>query len=81
MAHMVNKSACNAGDPGSIPGLEDPLEKGMETHVSILAWKISMHRGAWWAAVRRVTKSQTTERLTHLFLKYLIDFAREAIWV
>ena len=22
------ESACNAGDPGSIPGLEDPLEKG-----------------------------------------------------
>jgi len=23
------ESACNAGDPSSIPGLEDPLEKGM----------------------------------------------------
>ena len=22
------ESACNAGDPGSIPGSEDPLEKG-----------------------------------------------------
>ena len=32
--------ACNAGDPGSIPGQEDPLEKGMATHSSILAWKI-----------------------------------------
>ena len=30
--------ACNAGDPGSIPGLEDPLEEGMATHSSILAW-------------------------------------------
>ena len=33
-------SACNAGDPGSIPGWEDPLEKGMATHSSILAWRI-----------------------------------------
>ena len=32
--------ACNAGDPGSIPGWEDPLEKGMATHSSILAWRI-----------------------------------------
>ena len=33
-------SACNAGDPGSIPGLEDPLEKEMATHSSTLAQKI-----------------------------------------
>ena len=33
-------SAYNAGDPGSIPGLEDLLEKAMATHSSILAWKI-----------------------------------------
>ena len=40
-------SACNAGDLGSIPGLgEDPLEEGMATHSSILAWRIPMDRGA-----------------------------------
>ena len=33
------ESACKAGDPGSIPGGEDPLEKGMATHSSILAWR------------------------------------------
>ena len=27
-------------DTGSIPGSEDPLEKGMATHSSILAWRI-----------------------------------------
>ena len=27
-------------DPGLIPGWEDPLEKGMATHSSILAWRI-----------------------------------------
>ena len=35
------ESACNVGDPGSIPGLERPLEKGMATHFSILAWRIT----------------------------------------
>ena len=34
------ESACNGGVLGLIPGLEDPLEKGMETHSSILAWRI-----------------------------------------
>ena len=34
------ESACSAGDPGSISGWEDPLEKEMATHSSILAWKI-----------------------------------------
>ena len=33
------ESACNAGDLGSIPGWEDPLEKGIAIHSSILAWK------------------------------------------
>ena len=36
-------------------GQEDPLEKGMATHCSILAWRIRMDRGAWWAAVHGVT--------------------------
>ena len=34
------ESACSAGDPGSVPGLGDPLEESMATHSSILAWRI-----------------------------------------
>ena len=40
------ESACKARDPGLIPGWgrspggEDPLEKEMATHSSILAWRI-----------------------------------------
>ena len=34
------ESACNAGDPGLIPGGEDPLEKEVATHSGILAWEI-----------------------------------------
>ena len=110
MAQLV-ESACNAGDPGSIPGSgrspgegigyplqyswaflvvqlvksppamcetlvqflrwEDPLEEGMATHSSILAWRISMDRGAGWATVHGVAKSpDTAERLstTHCYL-------------
>ena len=41
--------------------LEDPLEKGTATHSSILAWRISMSRGAWWATVHGVAESDMTE--------------------
>ena len=34
------ESTYNVGDLGSIPGLEDPLEKGKATYSSILAWRI-----------------------------------------
>ena len=44
-------------------GWEDPLEEGLETHSSILAWRILMDRGAWrgagWARIHGVAKSQT----------------------
>ena len=40
-------------------GWEDPLEEGMATHSSILAWRIPMDRGNWRAAVHVVTKSRT----------------------
>ena len=36
----VKASAGNAGDPGSSLTREDPLEKEMATHSSILAWRI-----------------------------------------
>ena len=93
------ESACNAGDPGSIPesgrspgegigylfqyswaslvaqmvknlsamwetwvrslSWDDPLEEGMVTHSSILAWRICMDRGTWQATVHGVKKSWT----------------------
>jgi len=54
------------GDLGLIPGLdpwsrEDPLEAGMATHSSVLAWRIPVDRGAWQAAVHGVTELDTTE--------------------
>ena len=37
---MVKDPAANAGDVGLIPGWEDPLEKEMAIHSSILARRI-----------------------------------------
>ena len=34
------ESACNAGDPGSISGSKNSLEKKMATHSCILTWRI-----------------------------------------
>ena len=42
-------------------GQEDPLEKGMATHSSILAWRIPLEREAWWDTVHGVTESDTTD--------------------
>jgi len=43
--------ACKAGDAGLILGQEDPLEKEMATHSSILP-----DRGAWRATVLGIPK-------------------------
>ena len=60
------EQSCQSGDvknAGLIPGLrEDPLEEGMATYSSILAWRISMDRGAWWAISHRVAKSWTCSK-------------------
>ena len=42
-------------------GGEDPLEMGMATHSSILAWRVPMDRGAWRATVHGVANSQTQQ--------------------
>ena len=40
-------------------GWEDPLEEGMATHSSTLAWRIPKDRGAWRTTVHGVAKSWT----------------------
>ena len=63
---MVKNLPANAGnrDVGSMPGQEDPLEKGMASHSSILAWRIPWTEepgGLQSMGSQRVT----TEQLTH----------------
>ena len=40
----------------------------MATYPSILAWRIPMDRGAWWATVQGVTELDMTEQLTQYSL-------------
>ena len=41
-------------------GREDPLEKKIAAHSSILAWKNPMDSGAWWATVHGVSELDMT---------------------
>ena len=55
-------------------GWEDPLEKEMATHSSILALENPMDRGAWRATVHRVTKSWTRlSDFTFFTFTYLLE--------
>ena len=55
-------------------GQDDPLQEGMATHSSILAWSIPMDRGAWWATVHGIAKSQTWWATKHstayIYIRY-----------
>ena len=57
---VLKNLPANAGDMW-VPSLgqDDPLEEGMATHSSILAWKNPMDREAWQATGHGVAKSQT----------------------
>ena len=62
VASVAKNLPANAGDirdSNLIPGSGRSLEEVMATHISILARRIPMERGACWAAVQRATKSQT----------------------
>ena len=53
------ESACNAGDPGSIPGLRRSSGEGNGNPLQYSCLENPMDRGAWWATVHGVAKSQT----------------------
>ena len=53
------ESACSAGDLGQSLGWEDPLEEGMATHSSILAWRIA------WAEEPGGLQSMGLKRVGH----------------
>ena len=47
---VKNPSAMQGQEFNPLGG-EDPLEEGLTSHSSMLAWRLPMDRGAWWAAV------------------------------
>ena len=59
---MVKNPPANAGDvrdPGSIPGLRRSPGGGHGNPLQYSCLQNPMDRGAWWATVHRVEKSQT----------------------
>ena len=54
-----NECACNARDSSSIPGSGRSPGEGNGYLLQYFCLKNSMDRGAWWAIIHRVTKSQT----------------------
>ena len=52
------ESACNAGDPDLIPGLGRSPRKGNGYSLQYSCLENSTDRGAWWATVHGITKSQ-----------------------
>jgi len=53
------ESICNAGDPGLIPGWGRSPGEGNGNPFQYACLENPMDRGAWWAIVHGVTKSQT----------------------
>ena len=72
------ESACNAEDPGSIPGLGRFPGEGNGYPLQYSCLEDSMDRGAWWATVHGVTKSRTHSRSLerkkkiHYMYKFLV---------
>ena len=68
----VKASACNAGDPSSIPGLgrSPGEENGNPLQYSCL--ENPMDGGAWWTTVHRVAKSRT-RLIDFTFLSILVN--------
>ena len=58
-AQMVKKPLAMQETWVPFLGWEDPLEEGMVTYTSILAWRIPMDREAWRATVQGVANSWT----------------------
>ena len=52
-------------------GWEDPLEKGMTTHSSILVWRIPRDRGAWWRVGHDWSDTARTREWNHGLPRWL----------
>ena len=61
VAQMVKNPPAVRGAWVQSLGWENPLEEGMVTHSSILAWRIPMDRRTWRDTIHGVAELDTTE--------------------
>ena len=70
MGSNGKESVCNVGGLGLIPGSEDPLEKGMATNSSILAWRIPWTEEPGSLQSMVLQESDATYQLNHYHHPY-----------
>ena len=74
-------SACNMGDPDSIPGLGRCPGEGNGNPLQYSCLENPMDRGAWWATIYGVTKSRTRlNDFTFTFNTYIWNLGRWYWW-
>ena len=80
VAQIVKTSPANAGDLGSIPGSERSPGEGNGYSLRYSCLENYVDRGAWWATVQRVEKSQTRLSDFHTLGRVLGLCSRSVNW-
>ena len=80
VAQIVKNPPANAGDLGSIPGSGKSPEEGNGYSLQYSYLENSIDRGAWWATVQRVEKSQTRLSDFHTLGRILCLCSRSVNW-
>ena len=74
------ESACNAGGPGSIPGLGRSPGEGNDNPLQYFCLENSMDRWACQATIHRARESDMTERLTHTHTQLPTSYRPSVQW-
>jgi len=68
------ESACNVGDPSSIPGSGRSPGEGNKIPLQYSCLENSMGRGIWLAAVHGVARSWTQLRCWHFYFYFILFY-------
>ena len=74
MAQRLKRLPAMQETPVQSLGWEDPLEKEMTIHSSILALRSPMERAAWWAAFQSRKELDMTEQLSMHACTHAVQF-------